>query len=317
MKKIKIASLLIISLIITLTILLNIGSNINMDLTYKDIKNPKIKTTNNINIYYIETAFAKTLEAFTYAGGSPFKMRKISHMAVYITHPKGNFLFDTGLGIDIDKQFKQMQSWFKPFFNYTKTQSAVDVLTQKGINIDKIFLSHLHWDHASGIEDFINAEIFTTKEEFKFAKSSKAVPPAFIPSQYDSNKSQWRFINFKSGPYEIFKKSLDLYSDGSIVFVPLDGHTHGSIGMFVNLSAEQRFFFTGDLSWTREGFSKPAEKFYISSILVDDDKSLTKKQVYEVSLLLKHKPEIYVIPSHDSNAYETLKNIHSLPLLTN
>ena len=313
MKKFKITVFLIASLIISLVILLNIGSNINMHVPYKNIKNPEIKTTKNLNIYYIETAFAKTLEAFTYAGGSPFKIRKISHMAVYIIHPKGNFLFDTGLGEGIDEQFKQMQAWLKPFFKYTKTYSAKEVFTQKAIEIDKIFLSHMHWDHASGIEDFPEADIFTTKEEYHFAQSHKAVPPAFISSQYDNSKIQWNFINFNSGPYEIFTKSLDLYGDGIIVFVQLQGHTHGSIGMFVNLSAKQRYFFTGDLTWTTEGFSKPAEKFYISSVLVDGNRTATKKQVYEVSLLLKNKPEIQVIPAHDTNAYHTLKNSDLLP----
>ena len=41
---------------------------------------------------------------------------------------------------------------------------------------------------------------------------------------------------------------MDLFDDGSVVFVPLPGHTGGSNGMFVNLRSGKRFFFMGDLT---------------------------------------------------------------------
>jgi glyoxylase-like metal-dependent hydrolase (beta-lactamase superfamily II) len=308
MNRTRIILLILLCLGIVIAIGLNKGSKISMDLRYETLLNPVIETNDNISVYYIETAYAKTLEAFTYAGGSPFKIKKISHMAVYISHPKGDFLFDTGLGKEIDAQFEEMQGWLKPFFKYTKSKSSKSVLDQKNIKIQKIFLSHMHWDHVGAIEDFPNAKIFTTKEEYDFANSASASLPAFIRSQYDSEKINWNFIKFNSGPYEIFDKSFDLYGDGSIVFVQLDGHSPGSIGMFVNLSIDKRLFFTGDLSWTKEGLLFPAEKFYISSILVDDDRLATKKQIFEVSLLLKNKPQIQVIPAHDFDAYGVLKN---------
>ncbi|PHR19421.1 MAG: hypothetical protein COA38_19765, partial [Fluviicola sp.] len=53
----------------------------------------------------IETGFANTPEAFVFRGGSLFKKRKLSHVSILIQHPKGTFVFDTGLGSQIEGQF--------------------------------------------------------------------------------------------------------------------------------------------------------------------------------------------------------------------
>ena len=47
-----------------------------------------------------------------------------------------------------------------------------------------------------------------------------------------------RELRFSDTPYEIYPQSLDLYKDGSIVLVPLPGHTPGSVGVFINLDAD-------------------------------------------------------------------------------
>ncbi len=309
MKKLKLLLTLVILIGIISVVTLKKGSHISTNVQYKSLMNPKVNSIEKMRISYIETAYAETPEAFAYAGGSLFKSKKLSHMAVYVSHPKGDFLFDTGLGDNIDEQFETMQGWLKPFFKYTKINSAKSVLLKNNIDIKKIYLSHMHWDHVSGIDDFPQANIFTTETEYKFATSEKASPPAFIHSQYQNKKTKWNFIKFDSGPYEIFDHSFDLYGDGSIVFVKLIGHSPGSIGMFVNFSLSKRFFFTGDITWSIEGFKRPAEKFYISSLLVDSDRVAIKDQIAEIGLLMQNNPNIKIIPAHDFDAY---KNILSL-----
>ena len=58
----------------------------------------------------------------------------------------------------------------------------------------------------------------------------------------------------------LFDESADLYRDGSVVVVPLRGHTPGSVGVFVNLSPSRRLFYVGDSVDDEIGFERRVGK---------------------------------------------------------
>src|SRR5437868_14538031 len=82
--------------------------------------------------------------------------------------------------------------------------------------------------------------------------------------------------------YENFPRSLDVFVDGTIVLVPLPGHTPGSMGMFVNLHSGKRFFFIGDLTWALDGIQIPAERPWLSRALADDDPDDVRRSIVQV-----------------------------------
>lgn len=278
-------------------------------------KNPyPINKKTALSLSIIETGFAKTPEAFVFRGGNLFKLRKLSHSSVLIQHPKGTFLFDTGLGSNIEAQFHDSFSFIdRQMFKFTKLQSLKETLIKNNFNINSInFIlpTHLHFDHASGIEDFPKTTVLTTKEEYLHAFSEQATPPSFIKEQYDADFIKWKFINFKNIPYKVFDTSYDLFNDGTIVLVKLPGHTKGSIGMFVNLKSGKQYFFTGDLTWAAEAFKKPSEKHIIPRNKVDGDRNKVKEFIVKVYHLAKQNPKLKLIPAHDYNAQ---KNIAKFP----
>lgn len=303
----SILGVLLLIIILTIGIFPKIGNHIEVE-SIEIHKNPTIQTREDIHISYLETGSFKTLEGFLFSGGSFFKPQNGSHIAVLISHPQGNILIDTGIGKEIDSQYATMPSWLKPFFSYEKKIPASEILSKKKIDIQSILLTHMHWDHASGLKDFKDIPFYTTKEEIITSKGEKAKPPAYMPSQYEG-LANFKTLEFKDGPYEIFKESSDFFKDGSIVVVRLPGHSPGSIGIFVNLSTEKRFFFTGDLTWRQEGFQFRVHKYFISSLLVDLDRNLMGKEIARISEFQKLKPEIKIIPSHDPNAYETIEKL--------
>lgn len=263
----------------------------------------------DVSLAIVKTTESKTLEALFYSGGSWLTPRVGAHSAVLVKHPQGAFLFDTGLGNDVDRQFKEsMPFWLKPFMAYEKHQSAKTLLADEIKNhpLQRIILSHLHWDHASGIKDFPGVEIWTTKEEYEWAMSPKAPDGIFIRSQYAGAGIKWRFIEFERVAYENFDQSLDLFRDGSVVLVPLPGHTSGAIGMFVNLRSGKRLFFTGDATWTVEGFQVPAHKFWASSSIVDKDKTETARTILKIRRLMQAYPDMLIVPTHDDKAQSAI-----------
>src|SRR5262249_44626100 len=113
-------------------------------------------------------------------------------------------------------------------------------------------------------------------------------------------------FELSGGRYEDFDRSFDLFGDGTVVLVPLPGHTPGSIGMFVNLRSGKRFFFTGDLTWALEGIQLPAERPWTSRMLVDRDPELVRRSILKVYQLTKRYPDLVIVPAHDRRVHDLI-----------
>ncbi|OEC48869.1 MULTISPECIES: MBL fold metallo-hydrolase [Pseudomonas] len=246
----------------------------------------------------VKTSSAETLDAFTVEGGQWTRTVPVNHTAVLIQHHAATLLLDTGLGRQVDAQFEtDMPWWDKPLFKYQRVTPARDQLDRDGLRIDRILLTHAHWDHASALADFPEVPVWAPWAEIDF--SHIATPPAVLPSQF-THGVRWQPFEFEPTPYMGFDESLDLFGDGSVVLVPLTGHTPGSVGVFLTLADGRRFFFTGDTSWRLEGFTGPNEKFWVSRRMVDNDREGTRAQLQRVHDLIQADPALSVVPAHDA-----------------
>lgn len=259
-----------------------------------------------------------TLEAFLFRGGSWFRSRPLTFPAFLIEHPRGDLLIDAGLGPEIQVQFdEEMPFLLKPLMAFEPGLDPRSTLQASGYdpeNLRHILITHLHWDHAGGIESFPTAQIWHPQEGLREAQTLAPEDSAFFSEQFDDPDIRWRFHGFPDGPYENFHSSLDFYGDGSIVLVPMAGHTATSLGVFVNLPDGRRYLFSGDTTWGLEGFTRPSHKFWLSRWLVDGDPETLEYAIVQVHLLLQRYPELRVIPSHDLQAMQGIPSLTQLPL---
>ncbi|MDH4581715.1 MBL fold metallo-hydrolase [Pseudomonas sp. BN415] len=252
----------------------------------------------------VKTSETETLDAFTVADGKWTEKVKANHVALLIQHHAATLLFDTGLGRQVDSQFShEMPWWDKPLMQYGSVTPARDQLDRDGIRIDRIVLSHAHWDHASALADFPEVPVWAPYEEIEFTEI--ATPPAILPSQF-AHGVKWHPFTFLPIPFMGFEESLDLFGDRSLVLVPLSGHSPGSVGLFLTLHDGRRFFFTGDASWRLEGFTGPKEKFWVSRRMVDNDRKATRAQLQKVHDLLQREPGLTVVPAHDAKVQDAI-----------
>lgn len=267
------------------------------------------KTTTSVSFAIIKTAKLPVAEGLVFSGGSLIKKVDSNFSAFLVRHGESTFLFDAGLGNKVAEQYQQdMPLWQRLFFKYDDpVSSARSQLDRAGIApVKTIILSHSHWDHASGISDFPDATVLAPEPEMAIIRHPTTGVGGSWPSQVAAKTTKWKTLEFKPIAYENFESSADLFGDGSIVLVPLFGHTAGSVGMFVTVDSGKRYFFIGDAVWNAKALTKGSPKFWAARLLVDDDGAHTQQSIEQIRTLMAKKPEIIVVPAHDGTIQQAL-----------
>ena len=154
-----------------------------------------------------------------------------------IKHGQEHFLVDTGNGTLIPARTGQLPLCL---------QDAQTVPA----GISKIFITHLHGDHAGGlVKDgkpaFPNAKVYVAKAEYDYWKSDEAIPqaPERIRGLFPLIRNVLRVLEQKK--LIVFFTPGNMVSPG-ITSVELAGHTPGHSG-FMLASKGKELFFVGDL----------------------------------------------------------------------
>lgn len=263
----------------------------------------------SVGFSIIKTGSLRVREGMVYAGGSFGKEVDSVFSAVLVKHGDDYFLFDAGLGSNIAGQYRQdMPLWNRPFFKYEDPVTPARAqLDKAGIGpIRRIFLSHSHWDHASGIDDFPEAQVWVPEQELAIIRQPASTLAGPWPSQVAAKSIQWKTLEFRPVPYEGFSHSVDLFDDGKVVLVPMFGHTPGSIGMFVTVDSGRRYFFVGDVVWNARAVKNARPKFWPARIQVDRDVEQTLRTVEQIRTLIERRPDVTVVPAHDGSVQNAL-----------
>lgn len=263
----------------------------------------------NVGLSIIRTGGASTVEGMLFAGGSFTTKASLNFSAFLVKHGERTLLFDTGLGSHIDAQFQQdMPHWARLFFKYDEpVLPARRQLEQAGMApVQTIILSHSHWDHASGIPDFPDATVWASAPELALIHQPRHDFGGNWPSQVGSPDIKWQTLEFKAVPFEGFSTSLDLFGDGSVVLVPLYGHTPGSVGMFVTVDSGHRYFLVGDAVWSAGALKNGSPKFWAARWLADADSDQTQQAENQIRAAMQRDPSLTVVPAHDGAVQQAL-----------
>jgi glyoxylase-like metal-dependent hydrolase (beta-lactamase superfamily II) len=233
--------------------------------------------------------------------------------SILVRHPAGDLLIDAGNS----SHFAQDVSIY-PFWLRLKLRSLAgelnpevplpEMLRRAGEDPARVrwaILSHVHLDHAGGLMDLPRLPVLMTREEILFANDSAAQAKGYVLAAYTKAlpNPNAPTLQFERKPYETFDESADPYHDGSVVVVPLRGHTPGSVGIFVNLSPARRFFYVGDSVDDERGFEDRVAKTLLLRDS-DNDPVLANQIVSKLSQLHQTVPGLAIIPAHGRSAYK-------------
>ena len=268
---------------------------------------PPPTATQGVTLHAIPAGSMESTAGMAYRGGSLTEKRAFGMGGILVRHPQGDVLFDTGFGKDVDQHIKTIPLLMRLTSSYTKGPTVAEQLVAGGYDLKRlsgVIITHAHWDHVSGLPD-LGASVILSKEEEAFIESGDEATTLIrsLPGV------RYEPYNYLHGAYLGFEPSLDYYGDGSIVLVPVPGHTPGSIIAFVNTSDGKRYALIGDLVWQKEGVDLPAERPWISRRLVDKDPEQVRAAIVHMHRLQKQLPDLIVVPAHDQRVWEQLPRV--------
>ncbi|MGH8530053.1 MAG: MBL fold metallo-hydrolase [Nevskiales bacterium] len=244
--------------------------------------------------------------AFAYRGGSFTEERVFGLGGILVQHPQGTLLFDAGFGSKVDEHFRTIPKMMQATSKYAKEKTVAEQLKANGIepaSLKGIVITHAHWDHISGIEDLPGAPVWVTQAEKDFIQSTDNKLFALMKG---FGALPYHVYDFPQGAYLGYKRSFDVFGDGSVVLVPVPGHTPGSIIAFIATTDGKRYALVGDAVWQTEGIAIPAQRPFLARDQVDWDAERVRGVVTHLHALKKAMPNLIMVPAHDRRVWETL-----------
>ena len=114
-----------------------------------------------------------------------------------------------------------------------------------------------------------------------------------------------RAIPFNGPAVGPWPRSWDVYGDGSVLIVPMPGHTPGSVGTLVRLPDGRRMFHVGDTVWVREGYETREPKSWIAGAF-DSDADQNDVQIQRLWQLHQADPDLIIVPAHDCRQWDAV-----------
>jgi len=212
-----------------------------------------------------------------------------------ITHPRGTVLFDTGvhpqMGVDPEARLGPAAAAFDA--RIAPEDHIEACLGRIGLaprDIDLVVVSHLHFDHAGGLEWLTHAPVLVQREELSFARS----PPVYqrliyVPGDFE-HALEWRELD---GDH-------DLFGDGRVVALSTPGHSRGHQSLMVRLDSGLTVILLADVTYT---LSKMRERA-LPAVLWSPDAVVSSWERIEA---LEREHDAMLIATHDLDYRERLK----------
>jgi glyoxylase-like metal-dependent hydrolase (beta-lactamase superfamily II) len=181
-----------------------------------------------------------------------------------IEHPEGVCLFDTGQSARVAE--RGYFPWWFPFFRLARFElepedEAAAQLSRAGIDpgaVRWVVLSHLHTDHAGGIDAFRGAEVLVSRAEWQRATdlAARLRLRGYLP-QYWPEGLRPRLVDFDGAPIGPFSGSHDVAGDGRLLLVPTPGHTVGHMALLVR-DGDGGVLLAGDIAESADELERRA-----------------------------------------------------------
>lgn len=162
--------------------------------------------------------------------------------------------------------------------------------------VKTIVMTHLHYDHASGLSHFPDATVHVDAREHEHASKGRLLE-GFIPQLLQTPGQRWETFGHD-------EETVDLLGDGTIRLLRTPGHTPGHRSVALRLASGGDLLLTGDAVYGRQTLERS-----LTPLLTWKDEPY-RASLARVQAWVAEHPEAPVIPGHDDAAWATLAEVY-------
>ena len=231
--------------------------------------------------------------------------------AYVIRHPSfGPFLVDTGLHASVESRpAENLGRVFGGGRAGASIEAGRDLpaqLRERGIEpkaLRLIVMTHLHFDHTSGMSQFPGATFVISEDEWEAASTdSRPLLRGYRPSHFDY-AFDYRTVSYDTAAvssYATFGRTFDLFGDGSVRLASTPGHSAGHQSLICRLR-ERDLVIAGDAIYTLGQLGDAPEPPR------PVDRHNWRRSMRELRQFAQTYPQAVVIPGHDPEHWKTLE----------
>jgi len=226
-----------------------------------------------------------------------------------VRHPvAGPFLVDTGLHGSVAAKPAANIGRALAWYARPRLEDGRDLPSQlrdRGLDareIRLVVMTHLHFDHASGMAEFPGASFILSAAEWESATTERRpLMHGYVTRHYDY-AFDFRTVDFTEGvqSYSTFGRTFDLFGDGSVRLAFTPGHTAGHMSLICRL-ADRDFVIAGDAIYTLAQLDRapgPPRPH---------DPHTFNRSLQELRLFARQYPQAVIAPGHDAEFWPTLE----------
>jgi N-acyl homoserine lactone hydrolase len=229
--------------------------------------------------------------------------------AYLIRHPvAGPFLVDSGLHSSIgstptENLGRLLGRFSRP--TVTREQELPGQLRDRGVDprsIRLIVMTHLHFDHSSGMSQFPDATFVITEDEWHDATTGRnPIMRGYRPAHFDY-AFDYRTLSYGDaaiGSYATFGRTFDLFGDGSVRLASTPGHSAGHQSLICRLR-DRDLVIAGDAIYTINQLNdgpEPPRPF---------DRHNWRRSKRELQHFARTYPQAVILPGHDPEHWKTV-----------
>ncbi|MBA2523147.1 MAG: N-acyl homoserine lactonase family protein [Solirubrobacterales bacterium] len=214
-----------------------------------------------------------------------------------IEHPEGLIVVDTGESSHAnDPGYQPRWHLFAQKSERRWVEPKEEIAPQmRNLGLDPgavrwLVMTHMHGDHAGGLEHFKGADVLMSAREAAMAFSRTGPLNGYFNSHYPSWLTPQR-LAFDRDPWEGFDASFSLTEDAKIRLVPTPGHTLGHLSVVVE-QPDHLVLITADAC-----YSEAALLAGTVDGVAQDEKAHRRSTALLRELCVQHP--VVVVPSHD------------------
>lgn len=184
----------------------------------------------------------KDMSFFSDTGEYDGKSGIVADGCFLIRHPKGNLLWDTGMGDNLSNEKKAaIAKMGVTLHGNTSLLEQLKTLDLKPEDITYLAFSHFHSDHTGNANAFTASTWLLNKAELDWAS---------VPGNGFTDPST--FNAYKTTKTEWIMGDRDVFGDGTVRILRTPGHTPGHQSLMIKLKNAGTVILSGDLYHTRD-----------------------------------------------------------------